>query len=100
MSLKRKTQQLNAARPNSKNLDDNIFLEKRAKGLLAVIKSTLAQNELLSMDRFECYHPESYHKKIKNIRSSIIQSLSYIDDYFKLSQSLSATDDHFFKYRN
>ncbi len=96
VSLKRKTQQLHAARPNSKNLDDNIFLEKRTKDLLTVIKSTLAQNELLSMDRFECYHPEFFHKKIKNIRSSIIQSLSYIDDYFKQSQSLSSTNDHFF----
>ena len=73
---------------------DNKVLDDHASGdLLSLLQSILAQNEKLFIERFDSCESETNDHKIKNIRSSILQALSSIDDYLKSSQTQASIND-------
>lgn len=88
ISLRHNIQQLPPVRSDNKGLDNH------ASGdLLSLLQSILAQKEELFMERFGSLDCESNNQKIRNIRGSILQTLSSIDDYLQSSQSQARIDD-------
>ncbi|MFM9152544.1 MAG: sensor histidine kinase, partial [Methylocystis sp.] len=60
--------------------------------LLSLLQSILAQKEELFIERLGSLDCESNNQKIRNIRGSILQTLSSIDDYVQSSQSQASID--------
>ena len=88
ISLRHNIQQLPPVRSDNKGLDNH------ASGdLLSLLQSISAQKEELFTERFGSLDCESNNQKIRNIRGSILQTLSSIDDYLQSSQSQASIDD-------
>lgn len=87
-SLRHNIQQLPTVR------SDNKVLEDHASGdLLSLLQSVLAQKEKIFIERFDTRNLESNDQNIRNIRASILQALSSMDDYLKSSQSQASIND-------